>query len=182
MKPRKCKECCEPVGPGGYSNGLSVFCSAKCAKAYQSKAKPKAKPKRKPKSDLQKRKDNPRSKLWKNKADKLWGKVIHAKFQCCAVANGDCRGNLEAHHLITRSNVMTRHSIDNGILLCSTHHKYSQWLSAHKAPLAFAEWLMLARPSQAKWCSDNKYKTGKPDYKAAYENLAAWCEINGVDI
>jgi hypothetical protein len=179
---KRCKQCREyhPAEDGIQTNA-GWFCGDICLKANQSKPKPKAKPKRKPKSALQKRKDNVRSGYWKKKADALWGRVIHSR-GCCAVSNGDCSGNLEAHHLITRANVMTRHCIDNGILLCSTHHKFSPWLSAHKAPLAFAEWLMQTMPDTAKWCSDNKYKTGKPDYREAYEHLLKWCELNGVSV
>ena len=123
------------------------------------------------KTKLQKKKDNQRSAYWKTKADKAWGKLIHSMFDRCAVDNGECSGNLEAHHLINRSNVCTRHSVDNGIILCSSHHKWNKYLSAHMAPLSFSEWLMMARPEQWRWASENKYVIGKPDYQQAYEDL-----------
>lgn len=129
------------------------------------------------KSKLQKNKDNVKSKYWKTKADHLWGKVIHKMYPDCAVG-GKCSGNLEAHHLISRANTATRHSIENGIILCSTHHKWCPKLSAHGAPLAFAEWLQINRPEQWEWAKENKHAIAKPDYKQAYENLKEWCEEN----
>jgi len=129
------------------------------------------------KSKLQKKKDNPRSKYWKTKADALWGKVIHEIYQSCAV-DKDCAGNIEAHHLISRANTATRHSIENGIGLCSKHHKFSNKLSAHGAPLAFSEWLQVDMPDTWEWCAENKYKISKPDYMAAHNALMEWCNEN----
>jgi len=131
----------------------------------------------KKKSNLQKKKDNPMSKYWKTKADGLWGKVIHEIYPSCAVGEA-CSGNVEAHHLITRANTATRHRIENGIGLCSKHHKFCPNLSAHKAPLAFSEWLQEHKPDTWDWCSENKWKVQKPDYLEAYKDLEAWCIEN----
>jgi hypothetical protein len=135
----------------------------------------------KKKSKLQKKKDDPRSKYWKARADKLWGMVIHEIYGECAIGE-NCAGNLEAHHLITRSNVGTRHSIENGILLCSKHHKYCTKISAHMAPLSFSEWLQQNKPETWQWCSENKRVISKPDYKQAYENLLSYCTENNLNI
>ncbi len=132
----------------------------------------------KKKSKLQKKKDDPKSKYWKTKADELWGSVIHEIYQRCAVNNEDCAGPVEAHHLITRGNVCTRHNVENGIGLCSSHHKWSPKLSAHMAPLAFTEWLQEHKPDTWEWCSQNKHKTGKPNYRQAYDILVEWCTDN----
>ena len=132
------------------------------------------------KSILQKKKDNPRSKYWKTKSDSLWGIIIHWKYPICAVGQ-DCSGRLESHHLISRANTATRHLIENGIGLCSKHHKFCNKLSAHGAPLAFAEWLQKTYPDQWSWCSENKHRIEKPDYKKAYENLLEFCKKNGID-
>jgi len=134
-------------------------------------------PKKKTKSKLQKKKDDHKSKYWQNKADSLWGAVIHEIYSCCPV-DDECAGNMEAHHLISRSNKATRHSIENGICLCSKHHKFCNKLSAHKAPLAFAEWLQKKFPEKWEWCSENKHKVNKPDYFEAYKKLEAWCIEN----
>ena len=126
---------------------------------------------KKKKSNLQKRKDNSGSKLWKNKADKAWGLCIHTVYSGCAVGIG-CAGNLEAHHLISRSHVLTRHMRINGILLCTKHHKYDIKLSPHGGPVGFVAWLQYNRPEQFAWVRDNKYLTGqKPDYEARYNEL-----------
>lgn len=134
----------------------------------------------KKKTALQKKKDNPRSKYWKTKADKLWGLIIHERGVCAV--NDNCAGNLEAHHMISRSNTATRHTIENGILLCSKHHKFDPHLSAHKAPMAFAEWLQYNDPDKFEWCSKNKYKIAKPDYEKAYGLLLEYCTENWIDV
>jgi hypothetical protein len=133
------------------------------------------------KSKLQKNKENPRSKYWKTKADGLWGAVIHEIYQYCPV-DDECSGHIEAHHLISRANTATRHSIENGIGLCSLHHKFSNKLSAHGAPLAFAEWIQKKYPEKWDWCSENKHKIQKPDYKEAYDDLVAWCIENASEL
>lgn len=132
---------------------------------------------KKKKSALQKRKDDPKSKYWKTKADSLWGAVIREIYHSCAVGD-ECAGNVEAHHLIGRANTATRHKVKNGIGLCSKHHKFCNKLSAHGAPLAFAEWLQKKQPETWEWCSENKHKVQKPDYKEAYKDLEGWCIEN----
>ncbi len=125
------------------------------------------------KTKLQKKKDNPKSKYWRTRADKLWGKAIHHLYPTCAVGEG-CSGHVEAHHLISRANTATRHSIENGVGLCTLHHKYCTKLSAHSAPLAFTEWLMERFPDRWEWCCQNKQIVAKADYRAAYERLTKW--------
>ena len=122
------------------------------------------------KSKLQKKKDNPRSGYWKKKADKAWAELIHST-ERCAVGNY-CAGNLEAHHLISRSNVLTRHEPLNGILLCSKHHKFDKFCSPHMGPLGFADWLQHNRPEQSEYVLSHRFNSGeKPDYEKAYNNL-----------
>jgi len=121
------------------------------------------------KSPLQKKKDNPRSKYWKTKADKLWGELIHRN-KTCLIGIG-CKGNLEAHHLITRSRVLTRHSPENGVLLCSLHHKFSTDISAHMAPIEFSLYLIGSHPEKIAWVTKNKHNMGQPDYIQAYDKL-----------
>jgi len=133
------------------------------------------------KQTLAQRKKNPKSKYWKSRADALWGAVIHEIYQCCAI-NDQCAGNIEAHHLIGRANTATRHSIENGIGLCSKHHKFSNKLSAHGAPLAFSEWIQNNHPETWKWCSENKHRIQKPDYQEAYKDLEAWCIENAPEL
>ena len=122
------------------------------------------------KSKLQKKKDNPRSTYWKNKADKAWGEWMHREYDSCAVC-GRTSGKLDAHHLISRSIVATRHDKRNGIMLCANHHRLSSECSPHKGPIGFAQWLRKNREEQFNWVSDTYWTGGKPDYKAAYEQL-----------
>ena len=122
------------------------------------------------KKTLAQKKKDPRSKYWKTKADALWGAVIHEIYQSCPV-DDECAGHIEAHHLIGRANTATRHRIENGIGLCTKHHQFSPKLSAHGAPLAFAEWLQKRHPDRWEWCSEYKHKIQKPDYIEAQRNL-----------
>lgn len=131
--------------------------------------------KRKKKSKLQKKRDNPKSTLWKNKSMALWGRVMHQTYKTCLINNG-CKGNLEAHHLITRSRVLTRNDINNGVMLCSLHHKFSTELSAHMAPIQFAEYLRENHPDKIEYVMNNRYKTGKPDYKHDFDTLTELLE------
>lgn len=55
---------------------------------------------------------------------------------------------LEAHHLFPREIKEFRYDIDNGITLCTRHHKFSREISAHKNPLAFILWLQLNKSEQ----------------------------------
>ena len=124
----------------------------------------------KAKSKLQKRIDDPRSTYWMKRCDGAWGDLMHTVYGSCAVGE-NCSGPLEAHHLVPRNHHATRHELWNGILLCSLHHQWSMMLSAHMAPLAFAEWLMVKKPQQWEWVCKHKWDVGKPDYKATLAYL-----------
>lgn len=114
----------------------------------------------------------PNSKAWLRKADAAWGAWVHARYDRCAVGVG-CAGRLEAHHLISRAIRCTRHAPENGILLCSLHHKFSNRLSPHGAPLQFAAWLQEHQPETWAWVQAHKWASGKPDYESAYRRLTA---------
>lgn len=128
-----------------------------------------------PKSATQKRKDNPRSGYWKNKADALWGEYVHLSNRCAMAGTPGhrCAGNLEAHHLISRAIVSLRHKPVNGILLCSLGHKYCTRLSPHMAPIGFSNWLEAHWPIKHAWAKSKQWATGKPDYRAACDELTA---------
>jgi len=128
--------------------------------------------KRKKKSKLQKKRDNHGSLLWKRKADKEWGRVIHLLNDKCLVDNEHCGGPLEAHHLISRGKVMTRHAVQNGVILCSNHHKWSNECSPHMAPIQFTEFLRVHYPEKIDFVMENRWNLGKPDYKEKFEILS----------
>jgi len=127
--------------------------------------------KRKKRSELQKRKDNPRSSYWRSRADKAWATLQYILWdhKCAVCGEG---GRLEAHHLVPRNVVSLRHCVRNGIVLCPTHHKWNPYLSAHGGPAGFADWLQKHHPEQFAWAVAARAKPGtKPDYKAVYEQL-----------
>ena len=125
--------------------------------------------KKKKKSALQKKKDNPNSKYWKTKADKEWGRIIHLEESC--LVGGNCAGPLQAHHLISRGKVLTRHEVENGVLLCAFHHTFSTECSPHAAPIQFTEFLRLYYPEKIEYVMKNRWRQGKPNYKERYEEL-----------
>lgn len=125
--------------------------------------KKKAKKKRIKKSGLQKRRENPRSGLWDKKAMWEWGRCIREKFQYkCAICESS--QNVQAHHLITRDHVLTRHDLMNGILLCVKHHTFDSELSAHKGQVGFGLWMQEHRPIQWAWVIANRYKRKEQPY------------------
>ena len=128
---------------------------------------------RKKKSKLQKKKDNSNSTLWKRKADKAWGEYQHLTKKTCIVGQviGDCNGPNNAHHLLTRANVFLRHEIENCAILCAFHHNFSPTCSPHAGPIGFVKLLQEHYPDKYQWVLDNQFKTGKPNYKEAYEHL-----------
>jgi len=95
----------------------------------------------KKKSKLQKKLDDPNSRLWRNKADKFWKQLVSIQGgQKCAICSST--EWIQAHHLIPREMLSHRHVVRNGILLCASHHKYSFELSPHKAPVSFFGWMI----------------------------------------
>lgn len=58
---------------------------------------------------------------------------------------------LNAHHLFPKEAKMYNYlmyDIDNGITLCSGHHKFSYQISPHKNPLMFVNWLIVNKNEQ----------------------------------
>jgi len=134
------------------------------------------KPKKKLKKDRSKRQvkiDNPNSKLWQRKADTAWGRYMHHFKRACLV----CRatdGKLDAHHLIGRARVMTRHDPENGVILCTHHHNRDVTCSPHAGPIGFSEFLKEHYPDKFEYVLKNQHKMGRPDYRSAYEKLTEW--------
>ncbi len=129
--------------------------------------------KKKKKSKLQKKKDDPRSRYWRNKADGVWReKICKRDGDQCAVCNSD--KNPQCHHLVSRDVKSLRHEVMNGVLLCPLCHQFSRRRSAHKGGVPFAEWLRIHRPYQYQWIlthwgdKDDKY-----NYKQVYNELKA---------
>lgn len=120
-------------------------------------------------SKLQKKKDNPDSKYWKNKCDGEWAKQIkHRDSNKCAMCGSE--ENLHTHHLIDRNIVVYRHELWNGITLCAKHHMYDREKSAHKATIGFVFWLSHARKdAYRKVLSANCYIKKIETYRERFE-------------
>ena len=121
------------------------------------------------------RKSAAHSKYFRNRADKLWGQLIHRMYPECAVAGlegyGHCAGTLEAHHLISRRRGHFRHLPEVGLGLCASHHRWGAECSPHMGPLGFAEFMREYRPEQYEWWLQNRYQIMKYDYREAITRL-----------
>ena len=80
------------------------------------------------------------SKRERNKNDKEWRESVLKIFDYKCAICGDNKIK-HVHHIIPRENKEYRNNINNGIVLCPLHHKYSYNISPHKNPLAFFIWL-----------------------------------------
>ena len=94
-------------------------------------------------------------KIKDNELDCLWSLKIHAGGRC-EVCGGV--GRLNAHHVFSRSNKSVRWDLDNGVLLCVSHHVFGQW-SAHKNPVEFIEKMRTLRGE--KWYKALREKAKK---------------------
>jgi hypothetical protein len=95
----------------------------------------------------------------RNKKDKAWREAIKLRDKVCLICS---RGEyLDCHHIIPRENKDFRWDIDNGILLCKNHHKWSRVNSPHRNPLIFFEQFKLLRPEQYSRIKDKYIKSIK---------------------
>ena len=90
-----------------------------------------------------------------NRLYRAWSDIVHLKAgNKCEVCGAE--GKLDAHHLQPRQICSgLRFEPANGILLCSSHHKYGHE-SAHKGMLWFVDWLQKNKPEQFKYVMDNR--------------------------
>lgn len=109
----------------------------------------------KKKSALQKRREDPNSKLWRNKCDKLWRDSVIARDGNKCILCGSDRF-VQAHHIIPREMHSHRHILNNGVSLCCKHHKYSYEISAHKASIEFYKWMMSNKKDVWDWLLEQK--------------------------
>jgi len=144
-----------------------------------------SKPKKKKMSKLEKNKRNPKSGYWARKADSAWYKIQHSRIRYCIVGDADftgievsedarrCEGSLEIHHLIEKSqHSKARHLIENGIGVCSKHHRFDVELSAHQGQVKFYELLRINFPDKHEFFLKYKFTNTKDyNYKEAYETL-----------
>jgi hypothetical protein len=123
------------------------------------------------KSKLARKKDNPNSTYWRTKADELITKICTGKpCAICHITHRTC-----GHHLISRKVGLLRHNLINLIVLCDTHHNFSNDIAPHSsylpAVVKFGEWLKNNHPQ--KWDLMMTYKSikGEQNYENAYNVL-----------
>lgn len=126
-------------------------------------------PKKTKTSKLAKSKANPRSSYWKKKADKVWGAFIHYRDDFCMVCGTN--RTLQAHHLISRGKIITRHCPENGVLLCATHHIFDPDCSPHAGPIGFTDFLYEEHNDKYNWVKENQFAKGLVDYEARFNEL-----------
>ena len=77
--------------------------------------------------------------------DDAWSDMIKSNDGwCCQICGEDYR--VAAHHITPRELKTYRYCPDNGITLCTSHHKFSRVISAHNSPLHFFMWLQRFKP------------------------------------
>lgn len=81
------------------------------------------------------------------KKDKEWSNQIKEIFnnQCLV-----CKKNkgLNSHHIIPREIKEFRHDLLNGLCLCPQHHKWDNYISAHKNPFVLYEFYKQEMPER----------------------------------
>jgi len=79
--------------------------------------------------------------------EKEWSRLIRTRDSwACVICGNPYKPN--AHHIIPREIREFKFDLDNGITLCTKHHKFSRDLSAHNNALAFFMWVRKYRPFQ----------------------------------
>ena len=69
-----------------------------------------------------------------------WSRIIRTRDNwACVICGNPYKPN--AHHIIPREVKEYKFDLDNGVTLCTKHHKFCRKISAHNAPLAFFMWL-----------------------------------------
>lgn len=89
------------------------------------------------------------------KLDDAWSLAVktRAGFKCEVCGSTDKQ--LNSHHIVGRTNRMTRWEVRNGVCLCVAHHKFGKQ-SAHEDPLWFTEWLGKNRKNDVEYINGIK--------------------------
>lgn len=107
-----------------------------------------------------------------------WGQAIRDRDQICQIGKAlrystlmsECQGEFEAHHLIGRGNKHLRNNPDNGIELCSFHHKYCPKFSPHANKKGFERFLKKYYPERWKFLQKHKHEINKgSEFKEIHE-------------
>lgn len=83
-----------------------------------------------------------------HKSDKLFSRLVRERDQTCQAAGTDmveCKGNLQAAHIHSRSYKSIRTNFENCLALCAAHHTFY----THR-PLEWEQWVR-ANLGDARW-------------------------------
>ena len=101
----------------------------------------------------------------KKQADKLFSEIIRKKGACQMCGK---TSNLQAAHIVTRSNLHLRYDFNNALCLCSGCHLF-KW---HKEPLWAVMWFQNVYPKEYKYLMKEKDKVAVyMDYEAIIKSL-----------
>lgn len=111
-------------------------------------------------SPLAKRKKNPNSTYWREATDKIFSRIVRLRDRECMICgkkgrplqNGEPIGGLDAHHIISRSQLQHRYNLSNCIALCKACHKFGhKGISPHSSLEAIEQfWQWLSRSPKMK--------------------------------
>lgn len=80
---------------------------------------------------------------------KIWAEEIRKENGSACEICGSTK-NTNVHHIISRHLKLTRFLKENGIVLCSKHHRFDKLISPHAGPLGFYLWFFEKYPERAK--------------------------------
>lgn len=110
------------------SHGARIFCSKSCASVASAGRKPGNYIEDRSKL---KRHDRRNDSAYNNWRKEVW---LRDNFKC-KIANPDCAGRIEAHHILGWSKYPElRYQVNNGITLCHHHHPRSRVLEVELSP------------------------------------------------
>jgi len=96
------------------------------------------------------------------KKEEEWSRLIRTRDGwACVICGNPYKPN--AHHLLPRELKEFKYDLDNGITLCTKHHKFCRYLSAHNNPLSFFMWIRRYRPYQLE-VMENKFRLFYKDF------------------
>jgi hypothetical protein len=99
---------------------------------------------------------------------KLWSEIVRKRAgnKCEFCGRKDIK--LDSHHIVSRKFAPLRFDLDNGIALCSLHHKFSSNLSFHGNPLFMLHWFKTQYPERYDYLFS---KTNEKAEKYSLQNL-----------
>jgi hypothetical protein len=125
--------------------------------------------KKKTNSKLDREKANPNSKYWRKKCDDLF--MAQGRGKACAVCGS--KENTCYHHIIPKGRCKAmRYDLMNMIVLCPSHHTFSNELAPHStnsfAVLRFMEWFKENHLRKYEYCMDRQHWNRQFKFKDVY--------------